>query len=103
MIPSNKERILQVIHAIPAGKVSTYGKVASMAGLINQARAVGRYLSQLPEGSKIPWHRVINSQGKLSFEVGSPRFLIQKQLLQQEMVNFTNNKVDLKAHLWQGE
>jgi methylated-DNA-protein-cysteine methyltransferase-like protein len=103
MMPSNKERILQVIHAIPAGKVSTYGKVASMAGLSNQARAVGRYLSHLPEGSTIPWYRVINSQGRLSFEIGSPRFLIQKQLLQQEMVNFTNNKVDLKAHLWHGE
>jgi methylated-DNA-protein-cysteine methyltransferase-like protein len=74
-----------------------------MAGLPNQARAVGRYLSELPEGSKIPWHRVLNSQGKLSFEVGSERFLTQKLKLQTEEVDFTNNKVNLTHFLWQGE
>ena len=103
MEPSNRERGWQVIHSIPAGKVSTYGKVAAMAGLPNLARAVGRYLSELPEGSKIPWHRVINSQGKISFAVGTERFLTQKEKLQGEDINFSNNRVDLKTYLWQGE
>lgn len=103
MIPSNRERVWQVIFNIPPGKVSTYGHVASMAGLPNQARAVGRYLSELPQGSKIPWHRVINSQGKLSFEVGSPRFLVQKEKLEAEHVLFRKNKINLKEFLWSGE
>lgn len=103
MTPSNRERVWQVIHSIPAGKVCTYGTVAEMAGLPRQARAVGRFLSELPEGSKIPWHRVINAQGKLSFEIGSERFLTQKLKLQNENVNFSNNKVHLKTYLWRGE
>jgi methylated-DNA-protein-cysteine methyltransferase-like protein len=103
MIPSNRERVWQVIHSIPSGKVCTYGRVAEMAGLPRQARAVGRYLSELPKDSKIPWHRVINSQGKISFEVGSDRFLTQKLKLQDEEVALTNNKISLKIYLWQGE
>ena len=103
MEPSNRERVWQVIHSIPEGKVSTYGKVAAMAGLPNRARAVGRYLAELPEGSRIPWHRVINAQGKISFAVGTERFLSQKEKLQGEQINFSNNRVDLKTYLWQGE
>ena len=103
MIPSNRERVWQVVYSIPSGKVCTYGAVAAMAGLPKRARAVGKYLSELPKGSKIPWHRVLNAQGKLSFEVGSERFITQKLKLQDEDVNFTNNKVDLKRFLWQSE
>ncbi|EPJ48170.1 MAG: hypothetical protein OFPII_07450 [Osedax symbiont Rs1] len=103
MMATNRERIWQVIHSIPSGKVSTYGRVAAMAGLPKQARAVGRYLSELPENSKIPWHRVINAQGKLSFELGSERFLCQKLKLQTEDILFSNNKINLKQYLWHGE
>jgi len=102
MTPTNRERVWQVIHSIPAGKVSTYGNVAAMAGLPRQARAVGKYLSQLPNGSKIPWYRVINAQGKVSFPIESERFLAQKQQLQDEGVIFSNNKVNLKTYLWLG-
>ena len=103
MTPTNRERVWQVIHSIPAGKVCTYGRVAEMAGLPRQARAVGRYLSELPKDSKIPWFRVINSQGKLSFEVGPDRFVTQQLKLQDENIAFSNNKVNLKTYLWQGE
>jgi methylated-DNA-protein-cysteine methyltransferase-like protein len=103
MMPSNRERVWQVIHFIPCGKVSTYGKVATMAGLPKQARTVGRYLSELPQDSTIPWHRVINSQGKISFEMGSERFTAQKLKLLDEQINFNKNKVDLNKYLWQGE
>ncbi|NQZ33692.1 MAG: MGMT family protein [Oceanospirillaceae bacterium] len=100
MKPTYQERIWQVIHAIPAGKVSTYGAVATMAGLPRQARAVGRCLSQLPGDSKIPWHRVINAQGKISFPLESERFCRQKNLLEEELIIFSNNRVNLKQFLW---
>jgi len=103
MTPSNQERVWQVIHSIPSGKVCTYGHVAHMAGLPKQARAVGKYLSQLPNGSKIPWHRVINAQGKLSFPIDSSRYDKQRALLQEEGIFFTNNKIKLNLYLWQGE
>ncbi len=53
---------------IPAGRVSTYGAIARVAGLDGQARLVGYALSNLPDGTAVPWHRVINAQGKLNPE-----------------------------------
>ena len=53
-------RVYDVIDAIPAGSVMTYGDVAEAAGL-NSARIVGRILSQGDE--PVPWHRVVRSDG----------------------------------------
>jgi alkylated DNA nucleotide flippase Atl1 len=62
------ERIYPTVREIPAGRVTTYGAVARLAGLGAQARLVGYALSNLPDGTRVPWHRVINAQGKLSLE-----------------------------------
>ncbi|MHC4066568.1 MAG: MGMT family protein, partial [Planctomycetota bacterium] len=59
------ERIFRVVRQIPAGQAATYGQVAMVAGLPS-ARMVGRALAALPDKSEVPWHRVINSQGKLA-------------------------------------
>jgi methylated-DNA-protein-cysteine methyltransferase-like protein len=59
------ERIYRVVRQIPAGQAATYGQVALVAGLPS-ARMVGRALAALPGKSEVPWHRVINSQGKLA-------------------------------------
>lgn len=99
--PSLKERILQTIALIPTGKVCTYGKIAEYAGAPRRARFVGTVLKQLPANSKIPWHRVINSQGKISFPQGSPAFIKQQERLQAEGVAMLNGKVNLKKYLWQ--
>ncbi|ARF51213.1 cysteine methyltransferase [Pantoea stewartii subsp. stewartii DC283] len=61
-----KQRIWQIVAAIPPGKVTTYGDVALLAGSPRAARQVGGVLSRLPEGSTLPWHRVINRHGTLS-------------------------------------
>src|SRR5438105_144691 len=65
------ERIFAVVRRIPAGRVTTYGTVARLAGLGAHARLVGYALSALPTGTAVPWHRVINAQGKLSLERSS--------------------------------
>ena len=87
------------VGSIPPGKVATYGSIAKLAGHPKRARAVGRILSKLPEDSTLPWHRVINAQGKLSFEVASPRYLTQKARLQEEGVYFTGKRINLTTYL----
>ncbi len=55
----------QIVGAIPAGRVASYGQVARQAGWPRHARFVGRLMSTLPAGSALPWHRVIRGDGGL--------------------------------------
>lgn len=97
----HKQKLIwQVIQAIPSGKVTTYGEVARLAGLPGLARFVGATLKQLPEGSKLAWHRVINAQGRISFPLDSEQYKIQFALLVDEGILFTNEKINLKHYLW---
>src|SRR5688572_505500 len=59
-------RVYAVVRRIPRGRVATYGQVARLAGLGAGARQVGYALSDLPTGSTVPWHRVINARGAVS-------------------------------------
>lgn len=65
------------------------------------ARAVGFALNQLPEGSDIPWQRVINSQGKVSTRKNSEGHLVQQLILEEEGIQFENDKVNLIKYRWQ--
>lgn len=94
-------RIWQVIAMIPEGKVSTYGDIAKHAGLAKAARRVGMSLRGLPEDTRIPWHRVINSQGRISLPAGSASQYRQRERLESEGVVFKANKsVDLRKYRW---
>lgn len=95
------ERIWQVVYGIPEGKVCTYGEVARRAGLPGYARYVGTTLSKLPEGTALPWFRVLNSQGKVSFPAGSDAYMRQVKHLIAEGVEVREGKVDLKRFFWQ--
>ena len=88
-----QQMIWSIVASIPQGKVMSYGQVARLAGYPSHARMVGRVLHKLPKDTKIPWHRVINSQGKLSFPVASESYLIQKFKLEEEGVKFKNDKI----------
>jgi methylated-DNA-protein-cysteine methyltransferase related protein len=59
--------ICAVIRRIPKGWVATYGRVAALAGLLGRARLVGRVLQHLDPASDIPWQRVVNAKGELSY------------------------------------
>ena len=94
-----RERIWQVINAIPPGRVCTYGKVAQLAGLGRAARLVGRTLRELPAGSKLPWHRVINAQGQISLPVGSTGHDRQRSRLAAEGIEFSvTGKISLTKY-----
>ncbi len=88
--------IWQIVAAIPAGHVMSYGQVAKQAGYPNHSRQVGSILKKLPNDTKLPWHRVINAQGKISFPEEGEQYLRQKQRLLDEGVVFKGNKVNLK-------
>jgi methylated-DNA-protein-cysteine methyltransferase-like protein len=98
---SSWQRIYGVIRRIPRGKVATYGQVAARAGLPGHARQVGYALAALPTGSAVPWHRVINAQGRLSLERRGPGGgLIQRQRLEKEGIVFDGRRVSLQRFGW---
>ncbi len=92
-------RIRRVVARIPKGRVATYGQVAEMADLPRRARLVGRVLSQLPPGSPLPWHRVVDARGKISLrstELGDGAGR-QRRLLEAEGVGFRpSGRIDLR-------
>lgn len=100
---SRYEQIYRVVCQIPPGKVATYGQVAALAGIPRHARQVGYALYQVAPGSDIPWQRVVNAQGKISyspFRKGNDDF--QQQLLIDEGVVFDpDGKIDLQQYQWQ--
>jgi methylated-DNA-protein-cysteine methyltransferase related protein len=98
---SVRERIYAQVRKIPRGKVATYGQVASLAGLAGQARQVGYAMAALPSSSAIPWHRVINAQGRVSMRSEGPGgSIIQQQLLEREGVLFDGGRVALARFRW---
>lgn len=83
------ERIHSVVSRIPRGRVATYGQVARLAGLPGQARLIGYALSALDDRSRVPWHRVVNAQGRISARRdGSPMSILQRLRLEREQVRF---------------
>ncbi|MBE9396728.1 MGMT family protein [Pontibacterium sp. N1Y112] len=99
--PSYQEKFWQIISLIPSGSVATYGQVAELAGLPSMARAVGRTLSQLPKDTQLPWFRVINAKGEISFPKDSPPYQRQRSLLEADGVVFIRGKVSLRQYKWQ--
>ena len=94
------KKIRNIISQIPEGKVATYGQIARIAGLESNARIVGYALHSLPEGSEVPWHRVINSRGRISLRKDNEYYHIQKVLLEKENIIFNNEKIDFKLYGW---
>lgn len=94
------ERIYATVRTIPRGRVATYGEVASESGLPRQARLVGYALHNLPPGSDVPWHRVINAQGRVSLPDTDGMYERQVRLLRKEGVAFTRGVVDLARFGW---
>jgi alkylated DNA nucleotide flippase Atl1 len=66
-------------------------------------RWVGTALRKTPHGKSIPWHRVINSQGAISFPAGSAQAKAQRCLLEMDGVCFDQRGKVSFAHVgWRG-
>ncbi len=92
--------IWDIVRKIPKGKVSTYGRIAQVCGLPGQSRLVGYALHSLQPGTTVPWHRVVNAGGRISFPPNSEAFRLQKKLLESEGVVFKKGKTDLGKFGW---
>lgn len=99
-LAQHRESIWRIVHSIPPGKVISYGDVAKRAGLPNGARLVGRALSNLPSGSALPWHRVINSRGTISLPLDSDGYREQHARLVAEGIVFRNGRIDWRLFGW---
>ncbi|MTH44751.1 MGMT family protein [Intestinirhabdus alba] len=94
-------RVWQIVAAIPEGRVTTYGDIARLAGSPRAARQVGGVLKRLPEGSKLPWHRVVNRYGSIS--LSGPDLQRQRQaLLAEGVVVSGSGQIDLHRYRWEG-
>jgi methylated-DNA-protein-cysteine methyltransferase related protein len=98
--PATMRRIYAVVAKIPRGRVATYGWIAERAGLPRRARLVGQALSELPAGRRLPWHRVINAQGRISFPARSTPAAEQRRRLEAEGVHFLRGRVNLDRYGW---
>lgn len=99
-------KIYAVIRRIPRGKVATYGQIAALAGLPGRARLVGASLRDLPDGSSVPWQRVINAQGTISARPGLLGVAegYQRHLLEEEGVVLSGSgRIDLERFRWDPE
>lgn len=95
------QRIRETIRDIPEGRVASYGQVAEIAGVPRGARQVGYTLRHLPDASDVPWHRVVQSSGRISFERASPQFEEQRNRLIMEGVIVSSGRVDMTRFRWQ--
>ena len=100
--PDFRTKVLLLVQQIPHGQVSTYGALALMAGYPKRARHVGHLLRGISEetAQAVPWHRVINSSGRLStYKIGTGD--LQRLLLESEGIHLSKTgKLDLKRLEW---
>ena len=95
MSPSYR-RIYDAVARIPKGRVASYGQVAQLAGLPGRARQVGYALHAMPDGTNLPWHRVVNARGEIS--LGGESGKLQLQRLRREGVRFdARGRIDLRV------
>jgi methylated-DNA-protein-cysteine methyltransferase related protein len=94
-------RVWSVVRCIPSGRVATYGQVAAILENPRAARTVGWALHALPDGTDVPWQRVINYKGRISIDCFEHDPNLQRILLEKEGVVFNEKGyVDLSVYQW---
>lgn len=95
------KKVLETISEIPRGKVATYKQIAALSGKPQASRGVSWILHSCSTKYKLPWHRVLNSQGRISFDPRSSHFASQKRKLRQEGVFVSDQgQLELAKFQW---
>ena len=100
---SSHPAIYRVVRRIPPGRVATYGQIAWLAGVPGQARLVGYAMhAAAADDPRVPWHRVVNAQGRISARSEGPgATVMQRLLLEREGVAFdAGGRLSLEAYRW---
>lgn len=97
------EQVYELVRQVPPGRVVSYGTIARLLGRPRAARTVGWALNSLPEGHDVPWHRVVNSRGRISLGGHGQGGELQRAMLEAEGVEFDKQgQIDLKRFGWEG-
>jgi methylated-DNA-protein-cysteine methyltransferase-like protein len=100
MTPFTK-KVMAIVKKIPRGKIASYKQIAELAGKPQGARGVGWILNACGRPYKLPWQRVVNSKGKISFPKHTKEYREQKKLLSQEKVKFSpNDAIAFEVYGW---
>jgi methylated-DNA-protein-cysteine methyltransferase-like protein len=95
--------VYDMVCRVPSGQVTTYGRIAHLIGRPRAARQVGYALARLDNASAVPWHRVVNAQGKISPRRTGGCDELQRLLLEDEGVVFDGaGRIDLARFGWPG-
>jgi methylated-DNA-protein-cysteine methyltransferase-like protein len=98
--PGFHGRVYELVRQVPAGSVTTYGDVAAALGSPRVARHVGWALAALRD-EDVPWHRVVNARGEISFRGDTARATLQEARLRAEGIAFDRaGRLDLRRHRW---
>lgn len=93
-------QVINLVKKIPKGKIASYGQIAKLTDKPNASRGVSWVLYTCSKSYNLPWHRVINSKGKISFPKGTINYKKQKNYLQSEGVYFVDEQLDMKKYQW---
>ena len=95
-------RFYEAVARIPPGKVATYGDVAEAAGFPRGGRQAGWALRALPEGSAVPWWRVIRRDGRIAL-TGADACRQAERLRAEGVAVSEEGRVDLERYRWDGQ
>jgi len=102
-VGSFDQRVWRMVECIPCGQLATYGQIAELIGAYGCARQVGWALRRLSLPSPVPWHRVVNAQGRIAMSLsreGSD--WIQRELLIAEGIPVdAAGRLPLARYRWQ--
>ena len=96
-------KVRYLVKRIPYGKVTTYGEIAQYLGIKSSARMVGWALNSFANDNEVPCHRVVNRNGELTGRRYFATPDMMRELLESEGIEFIDDKVNLKKHLWKPE
>jgi len=95
------ELVYQTVARVPEGQVVTYGQIAHYLGNPSGSRAVGWAMRQC--SPELPWHRVINAQGRPSTRERTGYPHLQRSLLEAEGIVFKpDGSLSLQEYRWDG-
>jgi methylated-DNA-protein-cysteine methyltransferase-like protein len=96
-------KVWRMVSRCPRGKIVSYGGIAALLGHPRAARGVGHALSVLPDGTDVPWWRVVNRNGEISARGALHAVRLQRALLEGEGVKFDRRgRIDWKRFGWNG-